>query len=176
MPGRLDSSFEFAAMCPCGGAAGGGAAGGGAGILIGVALNEILDTSNKVKLWVEASVGTNNRKDQHVYVLQDPRVENVVKYVGRTNNPARRQLEHKNDPKHPERKNYKMLVLASGLTREQAMLLEQVLISAYSLSYLENARREIAVGNVGKYHNYMTAVSEIVQGIAEVDLINLIGG
>ena len=141
-----------------------------------VVLDELQDTAEKVKAWVTASAGTNTRKDHHVYVLQDPDNENIVKYAGRTNNPVRREWEHKNDPKHPERKNYQMLVLASGLTKEQAMLLEQILISSYSLSYLENARREIAVGNVSKYQSYMTAVSELIHGATETDLMNLIGG
>ena len=108
--------------------------------------------------------------------MQDPNNDNIVKYVGRTNNPGRRALEHRNDPKHPERENYNMLVLVSGLTREQAMLLEQILISTYTLDYLDNARREIAVGNIGKYHDYMAAVSELIHGATEADLMNLIGG
>ena len=36
----------------------------------------------------------------------------------------------------------------SGLTKREARVMEQVLISAYSLDHLSNARREIAVGNV----------------------------
>ena len=83
--------------------------------------------------------------------------------------------EHKRDPLHPERKNYNMVVLASGLTKEQAMALEQILISAFTLGNLENARREISAGNIEQYRCYLKAAAEIIQGASEESLFDLMG-
>ena len=52
----------------------------------------------------------------------------------------RRMSEHKRDPLHPERIGYTMVVVATGLSTKEAKVAEQVLISAYTLSYLDNAR------------------------------------
>ena len=153
---------------------GAGGAGGASLIITIAAFDAIEELAGKIKAWVAAAEGTSERRNHHVYVLQDPNSDYLVKYVGRTNDPARREREHRNDFRHPERADYRMLVLVSGMTKEQAMLLEQVLISAFSLSHLENARREIAAGNVGKYTTYMTSVAEIITGATEDALINLI--
>ena len=120
------------ALAGCGGAGGGGAI----VILFPVFADIVEDTSEKVKAWVQASADTKERRDQHVYVLIDPQNDYTVKYVGRTNQPSRRFYEHQNDPRHPERKEYQMKVLIAGLTIKEAALMEQVLISAYSLDYL----------------------------------------
>ena len=69
-----------------------------------------------------------------------------------------------------------MTVLVTGLTKEQAISWEQSIISAYTLSYLENARREIAVKNVGKYQSYLCAVAELITGLPASDIYELIGG
>ena len=66
-----------------------------------------------------------------------------------------------------------MIVVATGLSIEEAKVTEQVLISAYTLSYLDNARREIAVGNLNNYTNYLSAVTQIINGVTEDELRNL---
>lgn len=87
-------------------------------------------------------------RNQSVYVMRN-KTTNEVQYVGRTNNPARRQSEHAKDPKIA---NLQPLEIKfSGLTRGEASAMEQMLISAYSLDNLSNARREIAVGNVSGF-------------------------
>lgn len=97
--------------------------------------------------------------------------ENIVKYVGRTNNPKRRLDEHRrsNSPK----RDYDMRVVITGLTKSEAMVAEQVLISAYTLKYLDNARREIAAKNVDNYLQYTAAVAELLACGAEETLIGL---
>ena len=98
-----------------------------------------------------------------------------MKYVGRTNDPGRRLYEH-HDTVHPWRQNYIMTVVATGLTKDDAILLEQTLISAYTLNYLENARREIAVKNVGKFQSYLAAVAEIISGLPVGEIGKFISG
>ncbi len=70
-------------------------------------------------------------------------------------------------------KNYVMKVVATGLTVMEARTLEQTLISTYRIDYLENARREIAVGNVSMFKNYLTAINQIISGIPEDEIMNL---
>ena len=111
-------------------------------------------------------------RDNSVYVLYDTQNnENIVKYVGRTNNPKRRLDEHRrsNSPK----RDYDMRVVITGLTKSEAMVAEQVLISAYTLKYLDNARREIAAKNVDNYLQYTAAVAELLACGAEETLIGL---
>ena len=111
-------------------------------------------------------------RDNSVYVLYDTQNnENIVKYVGRTNNPERRLSEHRR-PGNPKR-NYRMKVIVTGLTKSEAMVTEQVLISAYTLKYLDNARREIAAKNVDNYLQYTAAVAELLACGAEETLIGL---
>ena len=109
-------------------------------------------------------------------MLKDPDDGYLVKYVGRTNDPGRRLYEHQHDRVHQWRQNYTMTVLVTGLTKEQAMAWEQVIISAYTICYLENARREIAVENVGKFQNYMSAVAELITGLPASHIYELIKG
>ena len=64
-------------------------------------------------------------------------------------------------------------VVITGLTKSEAMVAEQVLISAYTLKYLDNARREIAAKNVDNYLQYTAAVAELLACGAEETLIGL---
>ena len=125
-------------------------------------LSEIADS---VKAWVAAQKGLKEYRDNCVYVLKDPTDNNLVKYVGRTNDPGRREQEHKNDPSHPQRRDYNMVVLVAGLTKDEAMAVEQFLISAYTVGYLENARREISARRVPQFESYLGAIAEIHTGI-----------
>lgn len=95
-----------------------------------------------------------------VYVLKDG--DQIVRYVGRTKqHPEDRLAQHQQDPLHKERENYKMSVIATGLTYEQAKTLEQLLISAFTVQYLDNIRREIAVKNTESYNKYLRALMDI---------------
>ena len=128
--------------------------------------------------WIVAAVAVlqavTMKGTHHVYVLKD--ANNIVKYVGRTNDPKRREYEHQHDPYHPKRADYKMTVIASGLTLYEARLMEQVVISAYTIIYLENARNEIARGKIGQFKQYIGAVAEIFVGTTEQGIWGLLGG
>ena len=111
-------------------------------------------------------------RNQSVYVMRN-KTTNEVQYVGRTNNPARRQREHAKDPK---KANLQPLEIKfSGLTRVEARAMEQMLISAYSLDNLSNARREIAVGNVSGFAGKIGNVINIFGGAIEDEFLNLMG-
>ena len=111
-------------------------------------------------------------RNQSVYVMRD-KTTGDVQYVGRTNNPIRRQSEHAKDPK---KANLQPLeVKFSGLTKVEARAMEQILISAYSLDNLINARREIATGNVGGFAGKIGNIISIFGGAVEDELLNLMG-
>ncbi len=107
-----------------------------------------------------------------VYLLRDS--DEIVRYVGRTNRPKQRLTEHRHNKK-VDRSNYTMQIIATGLTKNEAMVLEQVVISAYTLSYLENARREIGKGNLSNFRMYLSAAGDILCGAAEEALFGLMG-
>ena len=68
-----------------------------------------------------------------------------------------------------------MTVIASGLSKDAARTLEQLCISAYSLAYLDNARREVGVKNVVNHKKYMDAMAEIIQSVDEERLYDWVG-
>ena len=132
------------------------------------------DVSAAVVAVVAAMSKLTEYESYSVYYLTDPS-DQLIKYVGITNDPARRLREHQHDPLHPKRQNYTMTVIMSGLTKDYARFIEQILISAFTLSYLENARREISVRNIEKYNCYLNAAVEVFSA-SEFDLWDLIGG
>ena len=129
-------------------------------------------TADKVTETVEKTKYCGPVRDQSVYVMRD-KATNEVRYVGRTNNPMRRQLEHAKDPKKADL--LPLEVKFSGLTKSEARAMEQLLISAYSLGNLYNARREIAVGNVAGYAGKIGNIVSMIVGTVEDDLLNLMG-
>ena len=157
------------------GAGGGGVAAVGI-VAVGAAVisqsGSVTQTREKAIEIVEAMKSPEIR-DQSVYVLKNTAGE--VRYVGRTNDPIRRAIEHKNDLRHPWRAQYTMTVVASGLTLSQSRLVEQALISAYTLAYLENARREIARHNLVGFYGYADALTELLCGIPTGDLWAMLG-
>ena len=66
--------------------------------------------------------------------------------------------------------------MASELTLDEARLVEQILISAYTIMYLDNARNEIARGKMGQFKQYIGAVTEIFVGTTEQGIWALLGG
>ena len=99
---------------------------------------------------------------------------NTVAYVGRTNNPARRQQEHRRDISKKDLKP--MEVVQTGLSKKDAMLLEQLLISSYSLENLLNARREIAASKIDGYRQSLNNVARLIGSVAEEALYHFIRG
>ena len=61
------------------------------------------------------------------------------------------------------------------LTKVEARVMEQLVISAYTIQYLDNARREIAVGNVRGFVGKMNNIINIFGGATESELLNLMG-
>ena len=143
--------------------------------IISAVADGVEEAAEKIVAWVIAQTGEEEYDDNSVYVLIDP-TNKLVKYVGRTNDPVRRAYEHKHDSLHSWRQNYSMKVLVTGLSKEEAIIWEQTIISAFTLAYLENARREIAVKNTAKYYNYIDAVTEILTDIPADTIRDLING
>ena len=132
-------------------------------------------TASKVINATEQSstINPSQSNNQSVYIMRNKET-NAVEYVGRTNNPTRRQNEHKNDPK---KANLSPLeVKFTGLTLPEARVVEQVLISAYTLENLSNARREIAVNNMDGYRSYINSTKNLFGSTKEDELLNLMGG
>jgi len=94
--------------------------------------------------------------------------------VGRTNDPSRRKNEHNRDPK---KENLDELeVVYTGLTKNEARLVEQALISVYTLDTLQNARREIASHNIFKFQSDIGRVTSLWSGAIESELLCLMEG
>ena len=68
-----------------------------------------------------------------------------------------------------------MEVLATGLTIPEAKTVEQAVISLYTLQYIDNMRREIAVKNLPGYRQNVHAVVELFSSITEDEVMNLMG-
>ena len=66
-------------------------------------------------------------------------------------------------------------VKVTGLTKTEARIVEQIVISAYTIQNLDNARREIAVGNVKGFTRKMDNIINIFGGATESELLNLMG-
>lgn len=66
-----------------------------------------------------------------------------------------------------------MIPVITKLTKSEARMVEQMLITAYTLEALENARREIAKGNTGKFAEESKRAVEIMSspGINWLDFI-----
>ena len=124
-----------------------------------------------IEITESAKVEKKENKDNCVYVMRDQ--NNQVAYVGRTNNPQRRQREHNLDPSKSDLQPLE--VVYSGLTRGEARVVEQVLISAYILDNLYNARREIAVSNIGNYRQSLNSAMRLFGSLSEESLYYLMG-
>ena len=68
-----------------------------------------------------------------------------------------------------------MTVIVAGFERTEARIMEQVLISTFTLQYLDNARRERAVKNIEKYRENIYNVIEIFSWAIESDILSLMG-
>lgn len=133
-----------------------------------IALDVAHADANKTKKMVDSvalELSQKNKKDfkeNCVYVLRDSKRENKVAYVGRTNQPWRRKLEHDRDPrKRTDGVKWKMYIVKDGLTVKEAKALENALICVYTIDALANARHEIAVGKIDKFNDEFARASTI---------------
>jgi RHS repeat-associated protein len=96
----------------------------------------LTDVAGALKTLVEAQikieVDLKNLKNNTVYVLLDG---DKVMYVGRTSRPEARKKEHE---RNEERQNWTFHPVKTGLTPNQARVMEQALIHAYSLPLLKS--------------------------------------
>ena len=99
---------------------------------------------------IQKVVEGNSLDNQYVYVLCDKSTKEI-RYVGRTNDPDRRNNEHKLMREFNNLDN--LQVVACGLSKQQARLYEQLLISVYTKNRLLNLRRGIALKNIGDFVN-----------------------
>ena len=83
-------------------------AAGGGGVLLPLTFELTKETAELIVAAVAALGAVTRKGTHHVYVLRDTKADNIVKYVGCTNDPDRREYEHQHDPNHPEREHYKM--------------------------------------------------------------------
>lgn len=121
---------------------------------------------------VENTSTKKNYRDQSVYVMRDSTTK-AVQYVGRTKNPVKRQGQHDRDPKKAHLDPLE--VKFTALSMREARMMEQILISAYTLQNLDNARREIATGNVRGFAENMDNIINIFDGALESELLSLMG-
>ncbi len=119
-----------------------------AAAIVTVAIVAVAAVADVVKTAVENHVENQTERDNSVYVMRS-KDNNNVQYVGRTNNIKRRTDEHRRDKSKDHLKDPE--IVFTELTKTEARVVEQVVISAYSLSYLDNARREISRGNLNGF-------------------------
>ena len=159
-----------ATVATCGAAAPtiGVAAGGISSVNTAAAIVSGTLIANAVINAVENQTNCPDPHDQSVYVMRD-KESNKVQYVGRTNNPQRRQYEHSHDP---SKANLQPLeVKYTGLSVQEARIMEQALISAYTLKNLSNARREIAVSKLGSFSGNMSYFVKLPGSYSESELL-----
>ena len=138
-------------------------------ISMGMANARAVSDSMKVaQIYVESISKEIEKEDQFsgesVYLLRERKDPYKVRYVGRTNDPRRRENEHKRDDrKQTNGIAWKMWVVATGLTKEVAKALEQSLICIYTIDALANARYEIAEKNYEKFAYEIERAAEIAR-------------
>ena len=157
-----------------------GFGGAGFGMVVGLAAIALSDTVNSLSdqiadtikdaITTATVIKKDNQQNISLYVLvippdpsnfNDKTLSNLVNldvlYIGITNDPKRREAEHK----RKRGAQYRMVVIKSGMTREEARVAEASCISAYTLELLENKRREISPAKVAHYDDILKSVWNI---------------
>ncbi len=133
-------------------------------LIIEVCYDEIKD---QIKERVETSKPPELTFDQSVYIMRNAETLRV-EYVGRTNDPARRQAEHSLDPSKSGL--LPLQVVKTGLTKDEARVYEQSLIMAYGLEYLRNRRREIATKKATAFDQIASYIGQLEYGFFQDEL------
>ena len=148
-----------------------------AGITIGAIIlgSIIYHASNYIaeaeltKSWALAQIRdggiSKNRLSGHsVYIIYKKGTDNVY-YVGRTSNFSARQRAHQkgSGAKFPE-EEYIMMVVATGLTLENARALEQTLITAFTLKELKNVINSIAESKHDDFTSAFIRMESLIRG------------
>lgn len=136
-----------------------------------LAVSATAATASAVAKVVEETKTSGPYRNQSVYIMRDQ--ENKVEYVGRTNDPVRRQYEHSRDPSKSHLQPLE--VKFTNLTVDEARVVEQLLISTYTLDNLLNARREISQKKIGSFTNSIHNTVKLFENLAEDEALNLMG-
>ncbi|MFR0974472.1 MAG: hypothetical protein ACLSE9_08725 [Acutalibacteraceae bacterium] len=99
-------------------------------------------------------------------------IGNPITFGSKTFEWCGRQLERITDG---DRVSKTVNGIKTNISITEARAMEQILISAYTLDNLLNAGREIAVGNVAGFTGRIDNVISIFEGVAEDELLNLMG-
>ncbi len=133
-------------------------------LIIEVCHDEIKE---QIKERVETSKPPELTFDQNVYIMRNAETLRV-EYVGRTNDPERRQSEHNHDSS--KQGLLPLQVVKTGLTKDQARVYEQSLIMAYGLEFLRNHRREIAAKNASAFNGLASYLGKLEFGFLQDEL------
>lgn len=81
---------------------------------------------------------------------------------------ANRQYQHQRKPycRWPE-KSYDMVIIQTGLTKKQARRMEQMLISSFTLKYLQNAINSISEGKLSDFRDEYYAIIGMIESWAD---------
>ena len=116
---------------------------------------------------IQKNSKNNIKPEGHVVYVIYEIVMCDVWYVGRTNNFDRRYKEH-NKNWFFGLDGFEMVPIVSGLTKQNARALEQILISVYSIDGIENQINSIARNNWGKFtKNFIRMHFLILSGFME---------
>ena len=98
-----------------------------------------------------------------VYVIMK-RTNSKIVYVGMTGNFSKRRYQHQLKPnaKYPVN-TFNMIILATGLTKNQARIMEQTLLTSFSLVNLNNLINSIARGKWNSFRDDFSAVLGMIQ-------------
>ena len=121
----------------------------------------------EIKEKIETEVPPLNYNNQSVYIMRNIDT-GIVEYVGRTNNPDRRQAEHSQDRR--KQGLSPLQVVKTDLTVDAASVLEQSLSMAYGLCQLRNRRREISARKGPAFYDIASYIGKLEFGFLEDEL------
>jgi len=107
-------------------------------------------------------VDPGNLRRHSVYVLFDNR-RNEVFYVGRTQHFHTRRNAHNRDPRFADM-NFKMIPVYTNMDADLARVLEQALISAFTLDALANMINSIAPHKWGEFNAQFQRMQKLLSG------------
>ena len=121
-------------------------------ISVVTALNPVFATAEHIKAVVYGVVSLKGIDKNLCYwysvyaiVDNDKKADENIVYIGMTNCPVRRLTEHRNSDRF-KHSNIDMFVLITGLEKHIARVIEQTIISAFTLNALKNLINSIAAG------------------------------
>ena len=142
-------------------------------------IDDLVDACKDATKQLKNQITYSKTRDQSVYVMlyKDGELKGEIGYVGRTNDISRRKKEHRNDPSKGNLDP--PMVIMTGLTVDEARVVEQLLISTYVMGKLGgdllNTRREISIRNLKKYIKDFHILVGLVEGYNESEILCAMG-